>query len=407
MTENTKNTETVETPKLKTYTLDELPSTDSFEELELKENLLKGIYSMGFEKPSTVQRKMIKPMIQGREVVAQSQSGTGKTGTFVIGILQRIDENVSKPQALIMCNTHELAKQTQKVVNTLGQYMGIKTHLMIGGTRKSKYSFKKDDDFNNTHVIIGTLGRIWDNISNKKMDLSNMKLAIIDECDEMLSESFQQTIQGIIMHLRDVQICLFSATIQRELVDEILVKFMKDPLICLLDEKEVTLDGIKQYYVMIDHEEDKIEYLKALFKYVDTTQTFVFINNKRKVDQLYVALKEEKYPVAAIHSGIDHGSRKKIMDNFRAGDNRILLSTSMMARGIDVQSVKLVFNYDLPNENEDYIHQIGRSGRFGRKGVAINFVLSHDLSKIEEIKEQFKTNIEMLPSDVESVFDSI
>ncbi|KAI9476919.1 P-loop containing nucleoside triphosphate hydrolase protein [Coemansia mojavensis] len=374
---------------------------ESFDDMGLDDDLLRGIYAFGFERPSAIQSRAIKPVIAGRDVIAQAQSGTGKTATFSISILQKVDVSVAKPQALVLAPTRELALQIRKVMESLGDFRGVKVHACIGGTRvvDDQQAFEKG-----VHVVVGTPGRVFDMIDRKIFSTSNVKLFALDEADEMLSRGFKDSIYDVFQLLPvDVQVVLLSATMPADVLD-VTGKFMRDPLRILVKRDELTLEGIKQFYISVEREEYKFETLTDLYETITITQAVIFANTRRKVDFLTEKLRERNFTVSAMHGEMDQEQRNTIMKEFRSGSSRILITTDLLARGIDVQQVSLVINYDLPTNRENYIHRIGRGGRFGRKGVAINFVTDDDVADLRGIEEFYNTQIDEMPGDIASLF---
>ena len=369
---------------------------ENFEDLELKDNLLRGIYAVGYEKPSAIQRKAILPVMEHHDVIAQAQSGTGKTATFSIGTLQNIDESKQETQALILAHTRELALQIMDVIQNISKYMNLTFNLCVGGT-----TIRNNIDalLKNPQVVIGTPGRVLDMINKKALKTRNLQILVIDEADEMLSKIFATQIYDIFRYLpENIQVCLFSATMTPEFFN-ISKKFMRNPIKILVKNEELTLEGIKQFYINIDKNEFKFETLCDIYEACTISQTIIYCNSKRSVDELTTKLMENNFSVASIHGEMEQSERNKIMEEFRNGSSRILIATDLLARGIDVQQVSLVINFDIPNNIESYIHRIGRSGRFGRKGVAINFVTSYDLKKMEDIEKYYATIVEELPLD--------
>ncbi|KAG9511182.1 Eukaryotic initiation factor 4A-II [Fragariocoptes setiger] len=369
----------------------------SFDEMELREPLLRGIYGYGFERPSAIQQRAIKPCIKGLDVIAQAQSGTGKTATFSIAVLQGIDTSVNAVQALILAPTRELAQQITKVVLALGDYMGVICHACIGGT-----DVKSDESALNSgvHVIVGTPGRVYDMMHRNALKTDRIKMFVLDEADEMLSRGFKDQIYEVFKRLgNDVQVVLLSATMPQE-VFEVTTKFMREPVRILVKKEELTLEGIKQFYVMVQKEEWKFETLCDLYDTLTITQAVIFCNTRRKVDWLATRMEEKDFTVSSMHGELDQKGRDRIMQEFRTGSSRVLITTDLLARGIDVQQVSLVINYDLPNNRENYIHRIGRSGRFGRKGAAINFVTEEDKRTLADIEAFYNTRVEEMPNNV-------
>ncbi|KAN0034293.1 hypothetical protein ACTFIV_000790 [Dictyostelium citrinum] len=370
---------------------------DSFDNMELPKDLLRGIYSYGFEKPSAIQQRAIIPLSKGFDIIAQAQSGTGKTATFTVGILSRIDISVLKCQALIIAPTRELAQQIQKVVLALGEYLQIKSYACIGGT-------KITDDIqalqSGVHVVVGTPGRVFEMLSRGIINRETIRIFCLDEADEMLSRGFKDQIYEIFRFLpKTIQVGLFSATMTDETLG-ITSKFMQNPVSILVKKDELTLEGIRQFYVNVGVENGKFEVLTDLYETLSITQSVIFCNTRRKVDWLTNKMTEQKFTVSSTHG--DQKDRDGILQAFRSGATRVLITTDLLARGIDVQQVSLVINFDLPTNIENYIHRIGRSGRFGRKGVAINFITDAERGQIDELSRHYNTYIAEMPQDIGS-----
>jgi len=370
---------------------------ESFDEMGLKEDLLRGIYSYGFEKPSAVQQRAIIPIVKGRDVIAQSQSGTGKTAVFSISSLQSIDMTTTDTQVLILSPTRELAEQSQKVILALGDYMSVQCHACIGG--KSIGEDIRRLDYG-VQIVSGTPGRVFDMIRRRHLQTKTLKMFIIDEADEMLNMGFKEQIYDIYRYLPpEIQVVLLSATMPQEILD-MTRKFMNKPIRVLVKRDELTLDGIKQFFVAVEKEEWKFDTLCDLYDTLTITQAVIFCNTKRKVDWLTAKMREANFTVSAMHGDMRQVERDAIMKEFRQGGSRVLIATDVWGRGIDVQQVSLVICYDLPNSRELYIHRIGRSGRFGRKGVAINFVKDDDIRILRDIEQYYSTQIDEMPMNV-------
>ena len=370
---------------------------NQWDDLNCKSNLLRGIYAYGFESPSPIQKKAISPLFNKKDIIAQAQSGTGKTGCFAIGTLQLIDTEKPVTQALIISPTRELSIQTKDVINSIGNMMtGLKTQLLIGGT-----SIEDDVDSlnsNTPHVVIGCPGRIHDMLRRKKLKTENLGLIVLDEADEMLSSGFKEQIYNIFQYLpKDIQVALFSATMPVEL-NSLTDKFMRDPVKILVKTEALTLEGIEQHYIALDCDEQKYDTLKDLYGILSMSQCIIYCNSVRRVQDLYDAMMADDFPVCQIHSNMDNAERKKSYTDFKNGVNRVLISSNVTARGIDVQQVSTVINFDVPNCIHTYLHRIGRSGRWGRKGVGINFVTRRDSRKIKEIEQHYSTEITELPA---------
>jgi len=383
--------------KIEFETSSDLKLYPTFEAMGLREELLRGIYNFGFEKPSAIQQRAIVPIITGRDVIAQAQSGTGKTATFSIGILQSVDVKMSETQALVLSPTRELAQQIQKVCLALGDYMNVSVHCCIGGQNIGEDMKKLDLG---QHVVSGTPGRVFDMIQRRNLRTRNIKMLVLDEADEMLNKGFKEQIYDVYRYLPPAtQVVVVSATLTNDVL-AITKKFMTDPIRILVKRDELTLEGIKQFFVAVEKEEWKFDTLCDLYDTLTITQAVIFCNTRRKVDWLTEKMRAANFTVASMHGEMTQQERDSIMGSFRKGENRVLITTDIWARGIDVQQVSLVINYDLPNNRELYIHRIGRSGRFGRKGVAINFVKSDDIRILRDIEQFYSTQIDEMPMNV-------
>jgi len=371
--------------------------TDSFESMKLSKNLLRGIFAYGWEKPSTIQQRAIVPVIEENDIIAQSQSGTGKTGAFTVASIQRVKSANPQCQILIVSPTRELAGQTCNVLNALSAYMDITCHLCIGGTsvRCDIESLQRGKQ-----IVVGTPGRINQMISKGVLSLKSLALFILDEADEMLSRGFKEQIYEIFQFVpKEVQVALFSATMPLEVLS-LSHRFLRNPVRILVKNEEVTLDGIKQFYVCVEREEYKLSTLFDLYESLTIIQAIIFVNSKRKAMWLKDKMIQNDFTVSCIHGDLIQKDREFVMKEFRSGTSRVLISTDLLSRGIDVNTVSLVINYDLPKIKESYIHRIGRSGRYGKKGVAINFVNDDDAFQLREIEKFYETKIDELPADL-------
>ncbi|XP_049849869.1 eukaryotic initiation factor 4A-III-like [Schistocerca gregaria] len=369
----------------------------SFEEMNLKDELLRGIYEFGFEKPSAIQQRAIKPIISGRDVIAQSQSGTGKTATFSISVLERVDTTLHETQALVLSPTRELAHQIQRVILSIGSSMSVDCHCCIGGKNMGEDIRKLE---NGVQIVSGTPGRVYDMIRRQHLRTTEIKILILDEADEMLGRGFKDQIYDVYRYMpRTTQVVLVSATLPREVL-EMTRKFMNQPMRILVKRDELTLDGIRQFFVAVEKEEWKFDTLCDLYDTLVITQAVIFCNTRVKVAEISNRMTEAKFTVVSMHGEMQQHERDAIMKRFRSGEARILITTDMWSRGIDVSQVSLVINYDLPLNRESYIHRIGRSGRFGRKGVAINFVKSDEIRILREIEQYYSTQIDEMPNSV-------
>eukprot|EP01156_Anaeramoeba_ignava_P010064 Anaeramoba_ignava/a478779_235.p1 GENE.a478779_235~~a478779_235.p1 ORF type:complete len:502 (-),score=146.23 a478779_235:125-1630(-) len=371
-------------------------TTPDFQGYNFHRNLLRGIHECGYEKPSPIQEQAIPLILKGYDVVARAKNGTGKTATFAIGVLQKIERNYLT-QALILAPTRELASQIGLVVEGLSEYMDVKSYVCIGGTdvEKDKEMLRKGQN-----IIVGTPGRVIHMIIDEHLKTENIKMLIMDEADELLSRGFKDQIYQIFQELpKDVQVLLFSATMPRDVL-EVTKKFMRDPAKILVKKEELTLQGITQFYVDVRQANWKFGTLCDLYKTISVTQCLIFCNKKEDVEDIAKQMLEKDFVVYKMHGEMEPREREQIMRMFRKGKARVLITTDLLSRGIDVQQVSLVINYDLPQKKESYIHRIGRSGRFGRKGVAINFVTEEDFSILKDIQTFYSTQIEEMPGNI-------
>ena len=369
----------------------------SFDELKINDNILRGVYAHGFEKPSSIQLKSIPIILSGKDIVAQAQSGTGKTGAFSIGSLCNIDETKQCIQCIVLVPTRELAEQVYKVIKDISSYSKITSLKVIGGTNVSmcRESLNK-----NPHIIIGTPGRILDMIQRRSLPTVDIKMLILDEADEILSYGFKDCIHDIIQLIpKNTQICLFSATLPDEIID-LTSKFMNDPEKVLVKKEQLTLEGIQQFFINIKHNDWKYEVITDLYDTINVGQCIIYMNSKNKILEIYDRLIKDNFPVGYITGDRTVNERNEVMEQFRSGTLRILLSSDLLARGIDIQQLSLVINFDLPREKETYIHRIGRSGRYGRKGVSINLINDREVEYMKHIEEFYDTKINEMPQNI-------
>jgi superfamily II DNA/RNA helicase len=384
-------------------------STDSFceinswEDLEISSDLLRGIYGYGFERPSPIQSKAIVPIMKGKDVIAQAQSGTGKTAAFSVGALSLVDLSKSETQILIMSPTRELTKQISLVISSIGNMMnGLSVYTLVGGS-------SIDEDANKLknsppHVIVGCPGRVYDMIRRGNIKAKNIKLVVLDEADEMLSSGFKEQVYNIFQTFsNDIQVALFSATLP-EYISNITSKFMRDPINIFVKTEALTLEGISQYFVAVDDDKQKYLAMKDLYSYISLSQCIIYCNSIKRVIDLHAAMIEDGFPVCCIHSNMDKSARDVAFADFRNGKYRVMISSNVTARGIDIQQISVVINFDIPKCVHTYLHRIGRSGRWGRKGVGINFITRRDVSKLKEIEQHYDTQITELPGNFEQLF---
>lgn len=371
----------------------------NWDELQLEPNILRGIFGYGFEKPSPIQQRAIKPIIEGRDLIAQAQSGTGKTATFTIGALQRINVSDLATQVLILSPTRELSTQTSKVVSSIGCFLnGLKIQTLFGGA-----SIEEGSSFSNKnipHIICGCPGRVYDMMRRDRISSKTIKLVILDEADEMLSPGFKEQVYNIFQHLNsEVQVCLFSATLP-DGINSIIEKIMRNPVRICVKREQLTLEGISQYYIAVDDDRQKYTTLKHFFSFINLSHTIIYCNSIKRVQDLYEAMCEDGFPVCRIHSNMEKPARDKAFNDFRNGNTRFLISSNVTARGIDIQQVSVVINFDVPKCVHTYLHRIGRSGRWGRKGVGVNFITRRDIGQMKRIEEHYSSQINEMPADL-------
>lgn len=369
----------------------------SFDEMGMNDKVLRGVYDYGFKKPSEIQQRAVMPILKGRDVIAQAQSGTGKTSMIAISVCQIVNTSSRKIQVLVLSPSRELASQTEKTIQAIGVHTSIQAHACIGGKSIGE-DIKKLE--RGVHAVSGTPGRVYDMIKRGSLQTKSVKLLILDESDEMLSKGLKDQIYDVYRSLpHDIQVCLISATLPQEIL-EMTNKFMTDPVRILVKRDELTLEGIKQYYVDVGEEEWKFDTLCDLYGRLVINQAIIFCNTRQKVDWLTEKMRSSNFIVSSMHGDKRQKERDEIMNQFRSFKSRVLIASDVWARGIDVQTVSHVINYDVPNNPELYIHRIGRAGRFGREGVAINFVKNSDTKTLRDIERYYGTKIREMPADL-------
>ena len=385
-------------------TIDSSHEINSWDELEIHTDILRGIFAYGFEKPSPIQQKAILPIINGKDIIAQAQSGTGKTAAFAIGALAILNMEINNTQILVLSPTRELTIQTGLVMSTMGSMMvnskkePLRVQTLFGGSsieESSGFSSK-----NTPHIICGCPGRVTDMLRRDRISCKNIKLVILDEADEMLSSGFKEQVYNIFQYFNsDIQVALFSATLPHS-VYPITDKIMRNPIKISVKTEMLTLEGIGQFYVAVDDDRQKYATLKHLFSFLSVSQCIIYCNSVKRVADLYDAMCEDEFPVCCIHSNMEKSAREFAFNEFRSGKSRVMISSNVTARGIDIQQVSIVINFDLPKCVHTYLHRIGRSGRWGRKGVGINFITRRDTGKMQEIEGHYSTQIRELPADL-------
>lgn len=373
----------------------------SWDELDVDEAILRGIYSYGYEKPSPIQQKAILPIIAGKDVIAQAQSGTGKTAAFAISSLSIINTNENATQVLILSPTKELTIQSANVIKNIGSMMqDLRVQSVYGG---SNINHGNSENFKtiHPHIVCGCPGRVYDMMRRNKITSRQIKLVVLDEADEMLSSSFKEQVYNIFQYFKnDIQVALFSATLPNAMLN-ITNKIMRDPIKIIVKAEQLTLEGISQYYVALEDDRQKYATLKDLFSSISLSQCIIYCNSVKRVSDLYDAMKEDGFPVCCIHSNMDKSEREASFHEFRNGKSRVLISSNVTARGIDIQQVSIVINFDLPKCIYTYLHRIGRSGRWGRKGTGINFVTRRDVHKMREIEQYYACEVRELPANLD------
>lgn len=366
-------------------------------ETGLKEELLRGIYAYGFDKPSRIQEYGIPQLIKGKDILAQSHSGTGKTGTFMVSSLQLINDSLTQPQIIILSPTCELAKQTYNVGIELSKFMKTKISLTVGGTPIGE----NITELKKSQLVVATIGRLLDMMKKNINLFKNIKTLIIDECDEMLSDTFGDDIKDLLSLLSEnTQICLFSATLKKDIID-ISECILRNPEKILIEKEKTTLDGIKQRYVSVGNVSDKFNIIIDMLDTVALQKFIVYINSSNDVTKLHNILEENGFKVLSIFGKMSKVERSRIVKEFRSGDYKCLISTDLLSRGIDIEKISLVINFDLPSVDkiENYIHRIGRTGRYGKSGYSINLVDDNEKRIQDRIATTYNCKIEPLKED--------
>ena len=377
---------------------DVVSEVKKWDDIPLSHEILRGIYSHGFEFPSPIQSKGINPIIDGKDMIAQSQSGTGKTATFVIGALSIINYEQDTTQALILTPTRELSYQIQDVITSIGNSIeNLKSQVLVGGT-SVEYTVR-DLKNNVPHIVVGCIGRVCDMIKRRALLIKNINLLVIDEADEMLSYGFRDNVYYILDRLpKKRQVVVFSATMSSDMIQQ-LEEITSDPVHIMVKKEALTLDGISQYYVALDTDQHKYLTLKDLYSSFSVSQCIIYCNNVSTVQYLSETMKLDGFPVSCIHSDMNKHSREEAISSFKRGNSRVLISSDITARGIDVQQVGIVINFDISSSVHTYLHRIGRSGRWGRKGVGINLITRRDVNKLRKIEQYYSTQINELPTN--------
>lgn len=365
---------------------------NDFEDYYLKRELLMGIYEKGYEKPSPIQEETIPIALAGRDILARAKNGTGKTASFLIPALEKTDTTKNNIQVLILVPTRELALQTSQVCKELGKHMNVQVMVSTGGTSL------KDDImrlYNTVHILVATPGRVLDLANKGVADPTKTATMIMDEADKLLSPEFQPLIEKIIDFLpKERQILLFSATFPVT-VKQFKDRFLQKPYeVNLMDE--LTLKGVTQYYAFVE-ERQKVHCLNTLFSKLQINQSIIFCNSVNRVELLAKKITELGYSCFYIHAKMLQSHRNRVFHDFRNGACRNLVSSDLFTRGIDIQAVNVVINFDFPKNSETYLHRIGRSGRYGHLGLAINLITYEDRFNLYKIEQELGTEIKPIP----------
>lgn len=374
--------------------------TIRFEELNLDAKILRAVTDMGFEAASPIQAKAIPLELEGKDIIGQAQTGTGKTAAFGIPLLEKIDPKNKKLQAVVLCPTRELAIQVAEEIRNLAKYMhGIKVLPIYGGQEIVKQIRSLKDG---VQVIIGTPGRVMDHMRRKTIKFGQVHTVVLDEADEMLNMGFLEDMETILSELpKERQTVMFSATMPQAIA-EIAKKFQRDPEIVKVVKKDLTVPKVTQYYYDVKPK-NKLEVMCRLLDMYAPKLSVVFCNTKKQVDELVLALQGRGYFAEGLHGDLKQVQRDRVMNGFRKGRTDILVATDVAARGIDVDDVEAVFNYDIPQDEEYYVHRIGRTGRAGREGKAFSLVVGKEVYKLRDIQRYCKTKI--VPQPIPSIDD--
>lgn len=381
------------------YKTEDVTSTrgNGWEDFVLDRDLLMGIFEMGFEKPSPIQEESIPVALSGRDILARAKNGTGKTAAFTIPALQKTKASVNEVQALILVPTRELALQNSAVARTLGKHRGVNVMVTTGGTNLKDDIMRLNEP---VHIIVGTPGRVLDLASKNVIDFSEAKMFIMDEADKLLSPEFVPIIEQLLGYFpEDRQVLLFSATFPL-IVKSFMEKHLKMPYeINLMDE--LTLRGITQYYAFVE-EKQKLHCLNTLFSKLNINQSIIFCNSTNRVELLAKKIHELGYSCFYSHARMPQRDRNKVFHDFRNGNTRVLVCSDLLTRGIDIQAVNVVINFDFPKNAETYLHRIGRSGRFGHLGLAINLINWNDRFNLYKIEQELGTEIKPIPQVIDA-----
>jgi superfamily II DNA/RNA helicase len=380
---------------------------ETFEDMDLAEPILKAIYGLGFSGPSPVQSRAVYPHKSGRDVIVQSQSGTGKTLAFALGAICSVDEKNGQPQIIVLCHTRELCAQTAQVFNDLLKFSPINHHVLTGGGPPPIVDSQELS--HGKQIIVGTTGKIKNMIERNRFNTAHVKQIICDEADKMIQDvDFIQDISEICNNLplkSTLQICLYSATIGLKVLEQVKELMRENHYSLLVPTEEVALKGIKQFYHICDTSQYKTQVLLSLTQDLPMETMICFCNTRDEVDEVSRIYSAHNFPYASIHGGMEQPDRESIMAKFRSGQIRYLIATDLLNRGIDVQQISMVINFSLPLQREEYIHRVGRSGRYGRKGIAINLINEDEHRRLNSFEEHYCFKNDVLPADPSSIIE--
>ena len=379
-----------------TVDIDLPESVDDFEEMTfLSPELFKGIHEYGFKYPSVIQSKTIHIINSGCDMIAQSQSGTGKTGAFAIGALSRVDTKSAYPQVVVVANTRLLALQIHKVIENLAMNMNINICACVGGHKTNSHS--NIQDIRNAHILVGTPGRLVDMISKNAFDGTKIKTLIMDETDVLLHEDFRPQIEEIIRYMgQTTQICIFSATFTKDTL-RTTENFLKNPYRVTVEKEKVSVKEVKQYIIDVNYDRNKFVTLQDMFEKLNISQMIIFVKSTRNAEELRDRLMDNNITAGMVHGKMTNIDRENVLKEFRLSYYNVMITTDVMCRGIDIDDLRMVINYDMPGDPETYIHRIGRSGRYGGQGIAINFRTYNDHNLVNILKREFMIDIDFLP----------
>nr|WP_300002134.1 DEAD/DEAH box helicase [Tissierella sp.] len=374
-----------------------------FNEYDLSDEILRAIELLNYKSPTQVQRKVIPAALKEKDIVVKSQTGSGKTASFAIPVSEMIDWEENKPQALVLTPTRELAMQVGEDFFNIGRFKRLKVVPVYGRApfRKQTQVLKQK-----THVVVGTPGRVIDHIERETLDVSMIKYLIIDEADEMFNMGFLEQIETVISALpKERMTMLFSATLPSD-IENLCQRYMNKPEYIEIENEDVTVEKIDQWAYLVE-EREKMELLKDLTVVESPDSCIIFANTREKVDQIYDELEDKDYTCDKIHGGMEQESRTSVMEDFRAGYFRYLVATDVAARGIDIDGISHIINYDVPLERESYVHRIGRTGRVGKKGKAISFISKRDERLVREIEAYIEKEILVRERPQDQLVDSL